>query len=103
MPDRIDLLISILFDNEAREDERHDAVMAMGKFNDKRALNALLTITLNPKEDNIILSSCGESIAQIWIKQNSFDKIAYDQLPSLAKTEAEMYIRNNKPEWTKYI
>ena len=68
MPDRIDLLIETLFDKSAREDERDDAAMDLGSYNDDRALNALTQIGSNPKDDYMILDSCGESIAEIMLQ-----------------------------------
>ncbi len=99
MPDRVDLLVDILFDNTAREDERHDAAMDLGSFNDNRALNALVIIASNPNEDNIILDACGESIAEILVKQNEFRKDIIDKLAPVARETAEAVIKTYRSEW----
>jgi hypothetical protein len=103
MTDQVDLLIAILFDNEAREDERHDAAMDIGDFDDHRALNALMKIAANPAENEIILDACGESLAQIWVKRNFFDIKAYNQLQPQAQHVAKAYIKTNRPEWLKLL
>jgi hypothetical protein len=101
MIDRVDGLISILFDNTAREDERHDAAMDIGKYDDDRALNALLQLASNPNEDDLILDACGESIAQILVKRNYFRKDMINSLAPTARELAEAYLKTRKPEWFK--
>ncbi len=98
MTDTIDLLIDILFDPTAREDEKHDAVMDLGEYNDERALQALLKVASNFTETEIILQSAGESIGRIWTESNQFDKNAFAKLHPFAQHEAEMYIKAIKPE-----
>lgn len=99
MPDQVDLLIEILFDITAREDERHDAVMDIGNFDDNRALNALLQIAQNPKENNTILDACGESIAQIWATRDRFDIQFYKKFQPSVQDAIKSYIKKKKPEW----
>ncbi len=71
--DTIDGLISVLLNTTARIDERDDAGIDLGKYDDDRALNALLTIVLDPNVEPFINDACGESIARIWIKRNYFN------------------------------
>jgi len=97
--DRIDLLIKTLFDDTAREDERHDAAMYIGHFDDDRALKALSKIASNPNEEEIILDACGESIARILVMRNSDKKDVIKALAPLAKETAIAFIRNHRPEW----
>ena len=99
MIDKIELLISILLDNAAREDERDDAAMDLGKFDDSRALDALSQIASNPDECETILDSCGESVAKILVRRGDYRKIIFDQLTSTAKRAAYSFIREVKPEW----
>jgi hypothetical protein len=103
MPDRLDLLIELLFDATAREDEKHDATMDIGEFNDDRAINALLQIAIDPNENETILDACGESIAQIWTKRNQFNVEAYKSFRPCAQEAIKMYIKYNKPEWLIYV
>ena len=50
MFDKVDFHVNILLDVRAREDERDDAAMDLGQFNDDRVLTALLQIASNPNE-----------------------------------------------------
>ena len=101
MLDRVDLLINILCDQTAREDERHDAAMDLREFDDDRALNILLEVASNPTEENIILDACGESIAEIWVKRSYFDLNMYNKIEPIARRELYRYIKGHKPEWIK--
>lgn len=85
MKDKLDLLIEILLDNNAREDERHDAVLDLGSYNDDRALNALILVASKENEIDIIQDSCGDSIAEIWTKRNLFDLESFKKLSGLAQ------------------
>lgn len=99
MLDRVDGLIDVLFDNTAREDERHDAAMDIGKYDDDRALSALLQLASNLNEDDLILDACGESIAQILVNRNYFSQDMINKLAPTAREMAEAYIKEHKPEW----
>ena len=103
MNNRVELLISILLDSNAREDERHDAAMDIGDYDDDRVVKALIKIASNPQENRIIRDACGESIAQIWIHRNNFNNRAYQKLQPDAQHIAKMYIYANKPEWMGYV
>jgi hypothetical protein len=97
----MELLINILCDKTAKEDERDDAAMDLGTFNDDRALNALLQVGSNNKENETILDSCGESIAQILITREEFREDILNQLSNPAKQAAFSFIKEVKPDWIK--
>jgi len=99
--DRVEMLIRVLLDKDAPIGDRDDAAMDLGQYNDQRALNALLKIATNPNEDSFIFDVCGESIASLWVKRDSFDLDSYQKLMPPAKRECYGYIEVNKPEWIK--
>lgn len=99
MPDKIDRLINVLLDNTAREDERDDTAMDLGKFDDERALIALLQIASNSNEDEIVIDSCGESIAEILIKREEYNPNILNKLAPIARDAAYAFIKEAKPEW----
>lgn len=102
MPDRVALLIDLLFDRTATDDERDDAAMDLGGYDDERALMALVTIASNPSsEDEFILDVCGESIGNILVKQRTFRKEIIDVLAPTAQSEAVAVIKIRRPEWLK--
>lgn len=96
MIDKIDGLIEVLLDNTAREDERDDAAMDLGRFNDERAFQALLKIATNANENEIILDSCGESIAEILIMRKEFRTEVIETLAPIARETAKAFIREHQ-------
>jgi len=104
MTNKISLLIEVLLDKNAREDERDDAAMDLGNYNDDQALNALIKVATDPLEDNDTLSnSCGESIAAIFIKRGQYDRKIVDHLSPSAKNGALAMIQSQRPEWMLYL
>jgi HEAT repeat protein len=103
MTDRVDLLVDILYDKEARFDEKDDAIMCLGEINNDRALNALIKfsqesrIVSYPIENDMLLDSCGESIAQIWMERNQVDMNVFKTFPPRVQKTVKMSIIHNKP------
>ena len=102
MSDKVDLLIDILFDPTARIDEKDDAAMDLGEYDDDKALKALIKAAQDPETDEYcVLDSCGESIASIWVRRNFFSKEIFNSLRKLAKVAIFQTIVDIKPEWIK--
>ncbi len=99
MVDRVALLIEVLFDPTAREDERHDAVMDLGRYADERGLKALVRVGSNASEEDIILDSCGESVAEILVSRDEFRKDVINKLAPFARDVALNIIQQRKPQW----
>ena len=97
--DKIDELVEILLDPTARIDERDDAAIDLGKYDDDRALNALLSVVLDPKGEPSILDVSAESIAEIWVKRNYLDVNLYNKMIPVARREIYNYIKKIKPDW----
>lgn len=92
-------LISVLIDSEARIDERDDAAMDLGEYDDDRALSALLMVGSDDSVDEIVLESCGESLGEIWIKRDFFPKEQYLQLMKDGQLGVRNALSYYKPEW----
>ena len=58
-------LISVLRDRNARGDERDDAAMDLGSYDDVSALNAVLAVAVDPDEDDTVAAAAGESLAEM--------------------------------------
>ena len=101
MSDKVEGLIDVLIDNTARPDERDDAAMDLGRFNDDRALNALLRVGSNPNEDEMILDSCGDSIGEILVKKGKYDPTFINNLAPVARSALYSFIKEARPEWLK--
>lgn len=96
---RCKCLIEILLDNTARIDERDDAAMNLYKYDEPEALRGLLIAAKNSEDDSTILESCGESIASIWIRNNTLDKEIYQELNIEARHGILNVLEDSKPEW----
>jgi hypothetical protein len=77
-------LISVLRDLDAPLDARDDAALDLGDFDE--ALPVLIEIAVRPGEDEMIMDSCGESIAEIWQRTSGFDRVTFDRLPKAAQS-----------------
>ncbi|WP_068469661.1 hypothetical protein [Candidatus Protochlamydia phocaeensis] len=100
---KLNCLVKTLLDKTASISERDDAAIDLGNFDNDQALNALLTVASDLKEEYSIMDVCGESIAQIWVKRNQLDLVSYKNLHPNAQYEAKMYIKINKPDWLTYL
>ena len=96
---RLKALKKILLDRKAPLAERDDAAIDLGEFDDPEALETLMEIAVDPQEDDIILASCGESIALIWLRTGKFDRNQLKRLVGSARVEAEVLLRNQRPKW----
>lgn len=88
-------LISLLLDHTALIDDRDDAAMDLGKFDSDIAYNALLRIASDATEPEVILWSCGGSIAQIWRRRGNFNLADLKSLTPAAQVEVG--------EWSSYL
>lgn len=102
--DQIDELIAVLLEPTNSFADRHDAAMQLGGVNNQKVMNALFQIAsvtgqIADINEQIIIEACGESLAQIWVTKNDFDKDRYQKLHPYAREEAKAYLKYNKPEW----
>lgn len=93
------LLIEILQDTSASLFDRDDAAMQLGAYDDPRALSALLAVGQSPSTDVSILDVVGESIAQIWLRNQSFDRQSYGRLSKVSKEAAREMLELHRPPW----
>ncbi len=81
-------LVEVLLDRTAMVCERDDAAMDLWKYDDQLVIDALLEIGKDINEDSMILDSCGESLACIWIRNKNFNREQFDLLSTPAKNAA---------------
>ena len=91
-------LIAILRDRSARVDERDDAAIDLGRSDDDRVLAALLEIAARSDDDHMVLSSVGESIAQIAIRRGNFESSWLTLLAPPAVDELIASLRAGRPQ-----
>jgi HEAT repeat protein len=83
----VDGLIEVLRDGTARIDERDDAAIDLGKSDDPVALQALLDVARDSAEDAMVLGSVGESLAEIALRNRSFEHAWLDGMTRAAALE----------------
>ncbi len=101
MKDRTKQLIEVLLDRTAREDERDDAAMDLGDYKDLRALDALVKIASDPKEDEMVVDSCAESIGEICVALKYFDEESFKKMVPFAQRIVFGIIMARNPELIK--
>jgi hypothetical protein len=92
MKDSVQLLIDILFDRSAKEDEREDTAIDLGQYNNTRALEALIKVASDPDEDTVITEHCAESIGQIFVAMNKFNELSFAKLVPFAQRIVFNYV-----------
>jgi HEAT repeat protein len=99
--DRVDLLIVLLKDRGAPIESRDDAAIDLGTFDDPRALAALLEVGADPREDEMIVGSCGESIGEMVVRTGVFDPRWTARLAPAASHELRSRLQGERPELLK--
>lgn len=92
-------LISALLDPSADDASRDDAAMDLSEFD--QAEEALFKAALLPEMSDIVRASCGESLAEIWLRAGAVNRKYYDALPSTAQIAARNYIYAKNPDLLK--
>lgn len=82
-------LVKILLDRSLCVEIRDDAAMDLGEFDDIMAFSALVKVAIDTSEDEMLLSSCGDSIADIWRRRGEYELEIFDVLAAPAKQEAQ--------------
>lgn len=90
-------LIGVLLDPTARLDERDDAAIDLARFDAAEALAALISVARNPNEASLLLDSCCESIAEIWIRAGTLDEAVLDNLADSALSSAVGTLKQGAP------
>lgn len=92
-------LIKFLLDKTVDLGARDDCAMDLADYDSEDVLGALYKCASDITEDNIIQSSCGESLAEIMVRTSTLSKKYVHGLSDLAQLEFKSYIKRNKPEW----
>ncbi len=90
-------LISVLLDSSARIDERDDAAMDLSAYSGSEVETALLRAACDPATPELVAASCGESLAELWIRRGAIDSSALESLPPVPRAEAVALLRAQAP------
>lgn len=91
-------LLSILYDKNATEAEKDDAIIDLSDYDDIAIEESLLSAAKELNLSDMLLSSIGEALANIWIRKGHIDFNKLKVLPYLAQHEAICCIKNTAPE-----
>lgn len=95
--DAITVLLEVLTDKSASLTDRDDAAINLGQYDEDRVLTTLLEVASDPAEEELVLSSAGESIAQIWLRCRRVDVDKLTGLQPIAKHEAIALLEKEMP------
>ncbi len=98
MKEQYELLIEILFDQTAREDERGDAAIDLRYYKNITVMRALAKCASNPKEDDVIMENSAESLGEICAALNIFDENLFKTLIPYAKKRVYHMILAGNPD-----
>jgi hypothetical protein len=93
-------LIEVLLDVTAAEADRDDAAMDLSTYDDPEVEEALIRVGVEPSTPRSVAASCGESLAEIWLRKGKLNLSALKLLRSEARDEALALISAREPSWT---
>ncbi|MFD0680353.1 MULTISPECIES: hypothetical protein [unclassified Paenibacillus] len=93
------ILIKTLFDVTASEADRDDCAIYLADFDDEETIQALFNAANDFNVSDMIRGSCGESLAEIWLRKQQIDFNLLLLLKGTALTEVLNLIKKDKLEW----
>ncbi|MCH9611267.1 MAG: hypothetical protein S4CHLAM81_12050 [Chlamydiales bacterium] len=99
--DIADQLIELLLDTTTSIAERDDAAIDLSDYSTPKVVEALLKVAQDPNEDDLVASSAGESLGQIWSQGSELNMALLYSLSNHAKHETLAVLRTNRPEWVE--
>jgi hypothetical protein len=97
MDDRARLLVEILLNHDARADERDDAASYLGRIAEESVVRALAVVASSAEEDEVLVATAGESIAEIWIKLGRIEPEILRSLAGPARAEVQSLLAARAP------
>jgi hypothetical protein len=96
-------LIEVLLDVAAAEADRDDAAMDLAAYDEPEVEDALIHVGSDSSTPNSVAASCGESLAEIWLRKKALNLDALKLLKGEACHEAIGLIRAREPSWATRI
>ena len=96
-------LIEVLLDVTAAEADRDDAAMDLAAYDEPEVEEVLIRVGADSSTPNAVAASCGESLAEIWIRKKTLNFDALKRLQGEACNEARGLIRMREPSWASRI
>ncbi|MGE6577823.1 hypothetical protein ACQKFM_23255 [Paenibacillus xylanexedens] len=94
------ILMKILLDPKTSDAEKDDAVIDLGiNFQDDETIDFLNKVSNDNCYDEMVVASCGESLALIWIRNKQINYKKLLELKGVALAEAISLIQAQRPDW----
>lgn len=90
-------LIRVLLDLTAEEGDRDDAAMDLGAFDAEEVEEALGHVACDHSTDMNVADSCGQSLAEIWIRRGSITQSILVNLAPSSLNTALGVLKENSP------
>jgi hypothetical protein len=84
-------MVAYLLDKSGDLGSRDDVAMDLGKFDLEEVENALIQVTLDHTEEEMIIDSAGESLWEVWTRRNKFNS----ELVEKMHPSAQKFFRKN--------
>lgn len=78
--------------------ERDDAVIDLGTYEEPEVMATLISVASDVDEDEMIVASAGESIAEVWERQERFDADVLARVLPVARSEIEGWFGSARPD-----
>ncbi|NWF37380.1 hypothetical protein [Mariprofundus sp. KV] len=86
--ERAEFLLEVLLNRDETLEFRTSAAVYLGHFDSEKALKSLIEFACNDMEDERLLISCGDAIAEIWDRNHDFDiNVVLSQVATPTKDE----------------
>lgn len=82
---------------------RNKAAIELKNFDMLEAEEALLTVARNQSEYTLVVRSCGESLAEIWLRKNSFQIEKLEGLRSTALDRINSSFKEKNAYWVQEL
>ncbi|SFA99824.1 MULTISPECIES: hypothetical protein [unclassified Bacillus (in: firmicutes)] len=92
-------LIELLLDEQVDDATRDDCAIYLADFDDEEVISVLINVANNKNEEEMIRATCGESLAEIWIRKNQINFDVLANLEESALEEALGLIKHKNPQW----
>ena len=92
-------LIQLLQNRDARQSDRADAAIELGRYDDLEVEDALLGIVRDPGSSAELTEDCGLSLAEIWSRRHQLNVPLAATLPPPALRIALSVLKNRRPDW----
>ena len=96
-------LIEVLLDVTAAEADRDDAAMDLAAYDEPEVEDALIHVGADASTPSSVAASCGESLAEIWLRKKTLNLDVLKLLKGEAWNEATGLIRAREPSWAARI